>query len=193
MKKYTVILFVLPALLFSCKRGGSNEAEIPDAALGKPVEEIYLLSNQKDLSDTLILSQRKQAEAIIKERLDTTSQQLSSVLEKDVYQIQAVLRGSEVVFDEQVKAGWLDFAVDNTYKYGIYEEHMGGGRYHFLADKSLILLLDNNPGIKPQEFQALINGDALVLVGQDTYRDNNMQAKLNRMPGLPKPKQMKNE
>jgi hypothetical protein len=190
MKKYTLLMMFTSVLVYSCKPGSAGgEASIPEAALGKPVEEVYLLSNQKGLQDSTIQNQRVAAEKELRQRIDTSARQLVSVLEKDLYQIQAVLRGSEVVFDEKVKAGWIDFAPDNTYKYGVYADQMGGGRYHFDASGSLILLVDYNQMIKPQEFQALINGDALVLVGQDTYRDNNMQAKLNRMPEMPVSKQ----
>ncbi len=186
MKKCLFLALILAVCAASCGNpSSSNGKAVPEAAQGKPVEEVYLLSNQASISDTLIASQRKQAEASIAQKMDTAAQQLTSVLEKDVYHIQAVLRGSEVVFDDKVKAGWLDFETNHAYKYGIYGEHLGGGQYYFDAVKSIILLVDNDPRIKPQEFQALISEDALVLVGQDTYRDNNMQAKLNRMAGLP--------
>ena len=190
MKKYTFLMILSSVFLYSCNPGSAGgDASVPEAALGKPVEEVYLLSNQKGFQDSTIQNLRIAAEKELRQRIDTSAKQFTSVLEKDLYHIQAVLRGSEVVFDEKVKAGWIDFAPDNTYKYGVYADHMGGGKYHFDASGSIILLLDNNQAIKPQEFQALINGDALVLVGQDTYRDNNMQAKLNRMPEMPVSKQ----
>ena len=52
-------------------------------------------------------------------------------------------------------------------------------------EKAFLLLIDDNEGMKPQEFEVKMNNDMLVIVGHYTYKDNNMQAKLLRQASYP--------
>ena len=95
------------------------------------------------------------------------------------------------VFDgEMSKPGdhageWINYKPDFTYDYGLYQEVLGAGRYHYSYDKSLILMIDNNGEFKPEEWRAQNSGDVMILVGTSTYQNNSVQMKLERLDTCP--------
>jgi hypothetical protein len=188
-RSFIFLLFSL-MIFFSCKNDKTG-AVSDDVGSGMPVEEIYYLSNQTGRSDSLINVYRTSATTILEHRLAESKANVVTDLNKDLWHLDAVLRGSDVTFGDNINGAWVDFNDDNTYTYGNYGDKRGNGRYAYDSEKALLLLLDNDKRIKPQEFQTQIQNDALVLVGQSIYADNNMQAKLARKTALPvkQPKQ----
>lgn len=179
MKCLSWMSFFLFVVLVSCKQStsesGSSSASNADKNL--PVVEKYILHNQFAINDTLIQKQRQAALSILEHRLKSVNPEMTNVLEKDFFVVDAFLRGNQMTFGAEVKGMWLDFQNNNTYAYGYYNETYGTGRYVYTTDNNLLLLIDNDKRIKPQEFEVKYNNDALVLVGQATYSDNSMQIK----------------
>jgi hypothetical protein len=187
MKYLSWMSFFLFVVLVSCKQSasesGSSSASKADKNL--PVAEKYILHNQFAGNDTLIQKQRQAALSILEHRLKSVNPEMTNVLEKDFFVVDAFLRGNQMTFGAEVKGMWLDFKDNNTYAYGYYNENYGTGRYAYTTDNNLLLLIDNDERIKPQEFEVKYNNDALVLVGQATYGDNSMQIKSVRKSNYP--------
>jgi len=55
------------------------------------------------------------------------------------------------------------------------------GRYHYDSDSAVLIMVDNDGSKKPQEWSAKFAGDAMVLVGTNSYNDNSIQMKLERV------------
>jgi len=53
--------------------------------------------------------------------------------------------------------------------------------YTYNFDTGLLLMLDNDPNLKPNEYNVKVHNDLVILEGQATYQDNNIQAKLVRV------------
>lgn len=185
MRVFLILATVV--LLFNCKNisGDSNASSDANASKVLPVEEQSILSNQVNASDSLVEIYRKTAAPILEHRLANTTVKSVTGLDKDLWHVDAVLKGSDITFGEKLKGAWLDFGDDATYKYGSFGQTNGSGKYHYDVDKNTLIMIDNDTRIKPQEFNPLLTNDALVLVGSSVYADNNMQAKLVRKTELP--------
>ena len=188
-----LLILIISFTLIDCKnnQGGKTTQGDTISASVKPVEEQCILSNQKAMSDSLVQSLRAAALPILENRLSATTIKSVTGLDKDLWHVEAILKGSDITFGDNLKGAWLDFGDDATYKYGHFDQVSGSGKYHYDVDKSTLIMVDNDNRIKPQEFQPMLTNDALVLVGSSIYKDNNMQAKFVRntaMPVKPEPK-----
>jgi hypothetical protein len=182
---HKIFFFLLAAIIFhSCKEGGVSPGKGGKVSV-LPVNDLYMLSNQDGMKDSLVQVHRRAAEVIINNRIKTGAQTTTNALEKDNWHYEAFLKGSNMTFGSDLKGGWIDFKEQNNYSYGSFDQPLGGGKYHLDTDKNLLILVDADSRVKPQEFQIMQNGDGLVLVGQPIYTDNNMQVKLNRKAGFP--------
>jgi hypothetical protein len=185
MKCFLYSLLLL--IFFGCKQdstsstGSSSERN----AAVLPVEEHLIISNQKGRSDSMIQVYRVSAAGILDHRIKSIKTKTVTPLDKDMWHVEAVLKGSDMTFGDNLNGAWIDFSDNNTYKYGSYEVTRGGGKYHYDLENPLLLMLDDDARIKPQEFQTILNNDGLVLVGSQVYGDNNMQVKLLRKTVLP--------
>ncbi|MBK8626109.1 MAG: hypothetical protein IPN86_11240 [Saprospiraceae bacterium] len=183
MKYFIFLAFSI--MLLNCKSNKGTGVDGATAAVVKSVEEQYILSNQKNMSDSLVQVHRNAAMPILEHRLKTTTVKSVTGLDKDIWHFEAILKGSDITFGENLKGAWIDFGDDATYKYGSFGDTFGGGKYHYDVDKGSLIMIDNDKRIKAQEFQPLLTNDALVFVGISTYGDNNTQAKLLRNTALP--------
>lgn len=184
--RFFLILFTSVVLL-NCKNSSDTSSTTNGSITASvlPVLEQYILSNQATVSDSLVQAHRSTALPILEHRLTNTTIKSVTGLDKDLWHIDAILKGSDITFGENLKGAWLDFGDDATYKYGSFSQTYGNGRYHYDVDKNTLIMIDNDKRVKPQEFNPLLTDDALVLVGSSVYGDNNMQAKLVRKVALP--------
>lgn len=106
----------------------------------------------------------------------------SAIIEADTWEYQSVFSEGKMSQPGAYNGVWIDFKADHTYAYGSQTTLNGSGRYHFSSDNNLVLMIDNDPAKKVQEFEAKFAGDVMVLVGTRTYNDNSIQMKLNRIP-----------
>lgn len=86
---------------------------------------------------------------------------------------------------ELTEGRWVEFKHDFTYEYGKYDTSLGNGKYHYSPSDELLILVDNDPAVKPLEF---INGWDMgftVIGGTDTYDDKKLMIKLINKPNRP--------
>lgn len=185
MKLFIQFLFILSIAFVSCKQSDSASVNNNEISGSMPVEEQYIIHNQFAKNDSLYQQQRSAARSIMEQRIKNTDPNMTNVLIKDYWHIDAFLRGNEMKFGADAVGFWLDFNEGNKYSYGSYDKTYGTGRYVYTTENNLILLLDDDQRFKPQEFEVKYNNDALVLVGQATYQDNSMQVKLFRRATYP--------
>ena len=95
------------------------------------------------------------------------------------------LEGKTMEAPQPFYGHWIDFKPDWTYEYGYFDEKRGTGKYHYSFDTAVVLMLDDNPEIKADEYDVRLAGDSMVLVGKATYDSNSKQCKLNRAVGMP--------
>lgn len=182
MNKFLVSVLVAFIVFTGCKNDTTNTSS---PAIVLSVEEANVLHNSEGWVEEEIQRTRLQASDILGHRIKESDRSRAHVLLNSIWHVNAVLRGSQVTFGEDVKGGWFKFDDKNSYQVGSYDQVIGGGRYHYDTEKSIVLLLNNDPRMKPQEFNVLTNNNAVVFVGEATYRDNNMQCKLNREEKFP--------
>ena len=182
MFRFFFTIFCATTLFLSCKETDQYKKKTQKSLT---IEEANILHNHEGWSDEEINNTRMLASDVIGHRIKESDKTKAHILLNAVWHVHAVLRGRDVTFGEDIKGAWFQFNDDNTYRVGSFAEETGGGRYHYNSDKSILLLLSDDPRMKPQEFNVLINNNAIVFVGEATYKDNNMQCKLHKEDKLP--------
>ncbi|MCZ2101188.1 MAG: hypothetical protein LC107_06595 [Chitinophagales bacterium] len=187
MKYINLSIILFFSVLISCKQSEtqttSDKASLTTKVL--PVMEKYIFHNQFANNEDLIQQQRAAALSILDHRIKQVDPTMTNVLAKDMWHVDAFLRGSEMFFASDVHGFWFKFEDGHKYAYGSYKETYGTGKFVYTTDNNLLLLLDDDQRIKPQEFEVKYNESALVLVGQSTYGDNSMQIKMLRQANYP--------
>lgn len=186
MQKIIFILLtgIILCNLWACK----NEKNTSSKEIGiqkvdtADIEAFYPLLNQKKLNTMDIYNYRKNAEAELENRIKAQGSKSYTIIDKDIWAVRFVVFGSDISKPEENEGKWIDFKEDLTYAYGLKKEVKGGGRYHYNFEEGIILMLDNDERIKPSEFGLKPFNDVLIFEGKFTYSDNNMQAKLERIP-----------
>lgn len=182
--RYLLLLIITIAI--GCKQvTSSSSSSSKGSAVVLPISEKWMLSNQSETSDSLAQVARTNAGPILEHRIKESKTGVATGMDKDLWVVDAILKGSKMTFGTDVNGFWIDFKDNNLYEYGNFEVIKGQGKYHFDVDKNIMLLLDADSRIKAQEFQTILTNDALVLVGSSIYGDNNMQAKFQRKPAMP--------
>lgn len=182
--RYLLLLIITIAI--GCKQvTSSSSSSSKGSAVVLPISEKWMLSNQSETSDSLAQVARTNAGPILEHRIKESKTGVATGMDKDLWVVDAILKGSKMIFGTDVNGFWIDFKDNNLYEYGNFEVIKGQGKYHFDVDKNIMLLLDADSRIKAQEFQTILTNDALVLVGSSIYGDNNMQAKFQRKSAMP--------
>ncbi|MBC7886082.1 MAG: hypothetical protein H7X99_11450 [Saprospiraceae bacterium] len=145
----------------------------------------YPLFNQENLREGEIRSMRLAALNTLEHRQKESGNKTYIILDKDLWQFDAVVKSSDMDTHDSLSGKWIDFKEDLTYDYGLYQDKHGSGKYIYDLDKAIMLLVDDSDGIKPQEFDVKLRNDMMVLVGQYVYQDNNLQCKLTRLDTIP--------
>jgi len=182
VKIYIYILFSLSLSVMACK---NDSPQRPDSMLAddtgikdNPIKMERLEEMRKKSKSVDIPAYRKQAASILDYRAKQDSNSYA-IIEADIWEYQFIFDG-EMSEPGAYKGVWVDFKADGTYSYGQYDELQGSGRYNYHFERGELLMLDDNNALKPQEWTAKSAGDALVLIGTATYKDNSVQMKLER-------------
>lgn len=173
-RSFFVSLIGLTVLCISCKSDGP-----------KKLSNDYAMLNQDDIKPGEIAKYRSTAIAALEFRYKETSKESITILDKDIWVYEGTVKNTDLTPMDSLGGRWIDFKEDLTYEYGSYSESKGKGRYHYGLEKGLLLLIDDNEMIKPQEFKLRALNDILVLEGSFIYKDNNLQAKLGRRATRP--------
>lgn len=127
---------------------------------------------------------RAQALGILDHRIKNYPETYA-IVENGILNYEFVHNGRAMSKKEDYLGAWIDFKEDFTYDYGSYSTKEGEGRYHFRTDINQLVMVDNNKGQNPQEWDVKMGGDVLILVGTNTYGNNSFQMKLQRSPEKP--------
>ncbi len=181
----TYYLFLIISFCFSaCKSDGEKSTKSLTKS-NSVISKAYMLTNQKDFLPQEIETMRKTASEVLALRKKDSGNKSYTVMDKDIWAFGGLVSDSRALFGDSLAGTWIDFKENLTFDYGQYDKKSGSGHYFYDMEKATLLMLDDNPAIKPQEFEVKMNNDMLVIVGQAIYKDNNMQAKLDRKATFP--------
>lgn len=183
-----IILFVFISLFASCKenatKNGTPAEKTPTTnTINKSanVEAFYPMLNQVDLSTMEVAAFRKSATDIVHHRNKEIGNKVSTILTKDSWKYEGIFKGSQFLPADSLNSKWIKFKDNLTYDYGQNTEIKGSGMYTYNFDTGLLLMVDNDTNLKPNEYNVKVHNDLIILEGQSTYQDNNIQAKLVRV------------
>lgn len=171
--------------LTSCNFDKAKPSTTAEKAETPKVPQDYVMLNQEELSGDEIKTMRSNALSILNHRQKESNNKAYSIIVNNLWKYDGAVKNSDFLKGDQLAGKWIAFKDDLTYEYGDYQETKGSGRYFFDLEKNLMLMLDNHPDIKPQEFEVKLVTDMMVLVGNYIYQDNNLQAKLVSITSKP--------
>jgi len=163
---FLALLLVVSACKTDSKKSNLPKNPIKDAVATSPHNNDY----------------RANALSILDFRNKKTEGKSFSIMEADTWEYQFVYTKGEMSAEGAYAGVWVDFKPDQTYAYGKNKLVEGSGNYHYDSDSAILLMVDNDVAKKPQEWSAKFAGDAMVLVGTNSYNDNSVQMKLERVP-----------
>ena len=142
-----------------------------------PRDRLRFKIKEKDAK--VIAKHRSNALNILNYRLKKDNTYMA-MIEADTWEYAFVFDGE--MSPAGVNAGiWVDFKKDHAYTYGKNGQVQGSGKYNFLLDREELLMVDDNPQIKPFEWTIKSADDTMIMVGTPTYKDNHIQMKLVRV------------
>jgi hypothetical protein len=145
----------------------------------------YAMLNQDQLKPAEITKMRAGAIAVLEHRYKENNKKSYTIMDKDIWVYEGTVKNSDLKPLDSLGGKWLDLKEDLTYTYGAYGDQTGSGRYDYDIEKGLLLMIDDNAMMKPQEFKIKALNDILVFEGSYLYKDNNLQAKLGRRSAKP--------
>lgn len=186
MKSISLSIFsILVISILSCKYDTPNQAQANQTFEHKDVPNLYVMMNQEEISPDEVSVMRQKALAVLNHRQSENSNKSYTIIDKDVWRYDGFVKNSDFLKSDDLAGKWIDFKEDLTYEYGSFQVKEGSGRYFFDLESKKLLLLDDHPFVKPQEFDVKLNNDMMVLVGEYLYNDNNLQGKLVRISEKP--------
>lgn len=162
-----VCTIVIGSSLYSCKNDGKTSSSTKETV-------------SADKVTPQMTELRKNAKAVYDYRMKNEEFSTAQILDSGVWEYKFTFADGAMSELGSLAGKWIDFADNNTYEYGNYGNIEGSGIYHYNPLSTIILMIDNDPATKPQEFEMKLVMDALVMVGQKTYNDNSMQSKLDK-------------
>lgn len=176
--KYLLLSFIFSMFfVVGCDNDKKNTS--PTTPNKKSVEDIR--EENRDYTGL-----RNLALSTITFRMQGKEDQLASTsIEADIWHYEFVFDGKTMAAPQPHDGYWLDLKPDWTYEYGRYGEKEGSGRYHYSFENSTLLMVDDSPSVKPDEYEVKLAGDSLVLVGKGNFESNSKQCKLFRSPNYP--------
>jgi hypothetical protein len=183
MKTFYFLLVTILLFFIGCKSDFSHGKKAE-----KAISSSYVLFNQAGLKPLEITSMRNSAAEVLKLRKKEGGNKSYAFIDKDIWIFGGFVSDAKSLFQDSLNGTWIDFKEDLTYTYGSYDQVGGSGQYFYDFEKFNLLMLDDNTAIKPQEFEVKTGNDIIVLVGSFIYKDNNIQAKLDRGASFPQKK-----
>ncbi|MBP6448604.1 MAG: hypothetical protein WAT22_09660 [Saprospiraceae bacterium] len=183
MRSIFILLMVFSLMFAACK--SDNTSGKGSSASPAPISDAYILSNQMGIAPIEIEAMRKAASETLAFRKKESGNKSYTIMDKDIWAFGGFVTESKTLFTDSLGGAWIDFKENLTYDYGKFDQKGGSGHYFYDMEKATLLMLDDNPAIKAQEFEVKLRDDMLVIVGLFNTKDNNIQAKLDRMPAYP--------
>ncbi len=163
-------LFALFIILSACKPDANKPKGIKN-----PIKDAIATSPHNN-------DYRANALSILDFRNKKTEGKSFSIIEADTWEYQFVYTKGEMSKEGAYAGNWIDFMPDFNYNYGKNTVVEGSGKYHYDSDAAVLIMINDDVSKKPQEWTAKFAGDAMVLVGTNSYNDNSIQMKLERVP-----------
>lgn len=174
-------LFVKCCLLFAsitligC---GGDQNNKPTTAIDITKEnKEKLTKGVKSSSGRDYTNKRQEALTILEYRKQNETEHEVKIIE-GIYEYEFIHDGKKMSERGAHDGEWIDFNEDYTYSYGKNKKTVGTGKFHFSKSKKLLLMVDNNKEVNPQEWQIKGSGSVMVMIGNTVYGNNNFQMKL---------------
>lgn len=120
---------------------------------------------------------REEALAIRQHRLDKDNESYQMIVH-GLFEYSMVHDGRKMSTPGDYEGQWIDFLEEHKYIYGYNKEESGSGVYHYDLESGKLLMIDDDPGINPQEYDLKRKAHVVILVGTTVYGNNNLQMKL---------------
>lgn len=167
-----VCAIVISSVNYSCKNEGNGALASKE-------------SNASPKASPQMTELREKAKAVYDYRMENGEFSSAQILDNGAWEYKFTFADGAMSKPGALAGKWIDFAENNTYEYGTYDRVEGSGIYHYDPLSTILLIIDNDPTAKPQEFEMKLVMDALVMVGQKTYNDNSTQSKLDKRETRP--------
>ena len=177
------IFLCLSIVLASCKDNNKSAQDQTENTQAVDQSNYNLISNE-EYSAEEIKELNNSASSIVEHRIEQDSN-IWAHIEYNVWEYEFVFQNGEMSEQGDYAGYWIDMEIGHKYTYGIKGEKLGSGRYHYSPHTELLLLVDDNPNVKPRQYRAKITGQMMVLAGNPEYRDNGFQSKLVRVSSIP--------
>ena len=184
------ITYLISAIiLLSLSACNSDKVDRP-ARIAKTTQNIPTSDNpviqqareqrKKGPSATEINKWRSQALSILNHRLKQFPTTYA-IMEANTWEYQFVHNG-EMSKPGDYKGIWIDYKADHSYEYGEGKTIKGSGKYNYHLEREEVLMVDDDPSKKPQEWKVKHADDIMIMMGTASYKDNHIQQKLGREP-----------
>lgn len=164
---------------------GNVLAEKKNYEIKNPDKLTIIRNMHINISPEMITDMVNVAKSELKKRWVASNKTSHISLDQDLYEYERVHDGNEMSEPGDYDGYWLDFEEDLTYSYGYKNEVQGKGTYDYNVEKSDILMVDDDPKIKPRNYEVKMGGEVLIVVGRPKYKDNNFQCKLKKVQNRP--------
>ena len=143
-------------------------------------QKVGAVTMTKELNNQWI----EQAKSLLKSRQDQDGDKRNEVLTSTYWIVGGVFK--DTMANPQTYAGkWIKFNKDDTFEYGTRQETKGKGTYHYLLGNDTVIMVDDNPEVKPLEFEVGFENGYMVLFGTKSYDDRDLQIKMDRSQNKP--------
>lgn len=172
-------VFLISFLCSICFMPACKDPKVTPAAEMKDVvqDTVMQASGKKSMGATQISQLHKQAQAILAYRLENKPEK-HAIIDVGVWEYEAAFKEGAMSKPGEYTGHWIDFAEDGSYEFGVYTETKGRGKYHYDNDTHLLLLVNDDPQVKPEEYELKLLQSVMIMMGKSTYQDNGFQAKL---------------
>jgi hypothetical protein len=188
--KLRILFFSISVLVFiQCKQESNNKTEIAASTAKDP--QVYgdttapMPINKPSMTPEYTIQLNKQAESILKYRRQNKPVN-DAILDVGVWEYDMIFQDDKMSKVGEHKGKWIDFDEKGNYEYGFQAELQGKGQFHYDNESNLLLMVDNDKTKKPREYELKFAGSAMIMIGKQTYQDNNYQAKLAKIAARPK-------
>jgi len=193
-----ILLLSIAVCLLSCKSDQNRQVKetgeivLDPAAVDQFTAEssiskgVRIIKNMRDkVTPQMVEDKVAEATGILQYRYKEQGTKSWQILTANYWEYQYIFGGDEMSKPGELDGRWIKFEDDLTYEYGYYQDKQGSGRYHYSLDSGLLLLVDNNPKIKPNEYEVNMASNICILIGTPVYYDNNFQCKIRGRVDIP--------
>lgn len=184
MRVILLLFICLFTLLTGCKEnwGENKVTETENKAIVQ--DTLMSASMAKKPESAQIKQMNEQALAILQYRRENKPKNYA-IIDVGVWAYEAAFKDGAMSKPGEYDGHWIDFDENNNYEFGIKNQVKGSGKYHYDNDSQLLLLVNNNPEVKPEEYELKLVNDIMIMMGKTTYQDNGFQAKLVKISERP--------